>query len=287
MNIIDSSPNSVPLEVAVSPVAGFNVIDAVIASLQEKFKASPHDVKTPKGLAAEKKDRAELKGYRLQVEEKRVELKAPYLNAEREIDAHAKKLTEAISELEKARDKRIKDEEQRKRDEKLAEEREAQAKRDAAIEAERQAAAEREKELKAQLAAVQAQLEAAKPAPVIEDFPIAASFGGRVESENPAPAGWERIESGSEQETLVIPARGRMVSVPQHVGIPAAHDDELLDLLSASEAHSKHTQRPATGLELPTANEIADALSVAAKRRTTIRNVTDVLEAIRALRDGN
>jgi hypothetical protein len=158
--------------------------------------------------------------------------------------------------------------------------------RDAAIEAERQAAAEREAALKAQLAAAQEALQA-QARDRAERFSVTSDTRGSAESENPAPAGWERIESGSEQETLVIPARSRMVSVPQHVGVPAAHDDGLLDLLSASEAHSKHTQRPATGLELPTANEIADALSVAAKRRTTIRNVTDVLEAIRALRDGN
>jgi phage-related minor tail protein len=268
-------------------LAGFDVIGATIAALQAKFKDVQHDVTTTAGLAAEKKDRAELKGYRMQVEAKRVELKAPYLSAEREIDAHAAKLSSAIGELEKARDKRIKDEEARKAAakraieeaeraerervaaEKLAEERKAAAEREAALQAERD-------ELAAKLAALQA----SNPAPVIEDFPIAASFGNRV------PEGWDRIEAGEECETATLIHNGESFKrTPNHTSAPAGHDDGLLDLLAASESHSKQDKRRATGFTLPTANEVADALSSRAKRRTTILHVADVLEAIRAICD--
>jgi vacuolar-type H+-ATPase subunit I/STV1 len=254
-------------------IAGFDPIAASVELLKAKFAGVTYDVQTTDGMKAAKADRAALKEYRLAVEAKRVELKEPHLLAGREIDEHAKTLTKEITTLETERDSLIKAEEQRKAEIKRKAE---QAERDRIAAEERAKAAEREAELKRENEALKAQIEAARaaaPDPAIEALKSAAF----------AAAG---VPSDDDEFT------------PHANGKPAAHDPALLDLMAddgfkprtvAAPAFAHRPQyesravRRMSGDNLPTANEVAAALSEHAKKRTNIRHVTDVLEAIRSI----
>lgn len=103
---------------------------AALADLRARLANVAYDLSTGKGMDIAKKDRAEVRGLRVALEAKRVELKAPALERSRLIDAEAKTLTAELVALEQPIDAQIKAEEVRKAAEKSAKE-----------EAERQAAA--------------------------------------------------------------------------------------------------------------------------------------------------
>lgn len=111
----------------------YNETAAALAVLREKY-GTVFDVQTPKGLAAAREARAEVRGYRVALEKLRVEIKAPALERTRLIDAEAKRITAALLEIEEPIDAAIKAEETRKAEERAAKERAEQA-RVAAIQA--------------------------------------------------------------------------------------------------------------------------------------------------------
>lgn len=301
-------------------LAPFSEINAALEALKSRHTGVVHDVKTTVGMKAARADRAEVKEYRVSVEKKRVELKAPHLEAGREIDAEAARITKELTKLELDYDKQIRAEDLRKereakeeadrkaaeaqaiRDAELAEERRLAAEREAALQAERDATEKANRELREQLAVAQAAIEAAKP--------VQAEIMEPIKGFDPVPiidvpAGWERVEAGFEvdSEPTVLakpksdPWDNRSVgtgyqpltaSVARVSPVRASFDSTLLDLLDGETAQviAKASNHAATAFVLPDDGLVFANLSDAAKRRTSPRNVADVLEAIRFIRDG-
>jgi len=106
--------------------------EAALAELRDKYGSSVYDVTTSQGMKDARTARAEIRGYRVDLEKMRKEIKAPALERCRLIDAEAKRITEELVALEGPIDETIKAEEQRKADEKAARE-EAERQRIAGI----------------------------------------------------------------------------------------------------------------------------------------------------------
>ncbi|KUZ66843.1 hypothetical protein WI36_24045 [Burkholderia ubonensis] len=260
--------------VTLTDLSAFDPVTMALEELRKRHEGVIHDVKTTAGMAACRKDRADVKGYRLRVEDIRKKLKAPILEAGRAIDDKAATITATISSLESAYDKQIKAEEQRKENEKRQREEAERKEREAALRAEREKAEaeaaelrRKNEELKAQLAAATATQ--AKPV----DIPPQA---------NEVPKGWDVVETSVEDDMSAKRAAPH---------VPAAHDADLLDLIdskpferaaSVARPSSVREQQTAAG-SLPTAQQVVDALSENAKRYTNIRHVCAVLEAIRKI----
>ena len=98
----------------------YSTTDAALIDLRQRMSKAVYEVNTAKGMEAAKKDRAEVRGYRVALEKMRVELKAPALERSRLIDAEAKRITAELEALEQPIDEQIKKEEQRKEAERLA-----------------------------------------------------------------------------------------------------------------------------------------------------------------------
>lgn len=92
----------------------FKNVDAGIAALREKHAGVVFDVATKTGMEAAKAARAEVRAPRLRVEQIRKEAKAPLLALGREIDAEARRITEALTAIEDPIDAQIKAEEERR-----------------------------------------------------------------------------------------------------------------------------------------------------------------------------
>lgn len=142
----------------------YSETESALAVLEQKYKGTLFNVTDPKGMADAKKSRAELRTYRLALEKKRVEIKAPALKRSQEIDSEARRINAAIVALEDPIDLQIKAEESKKENERLAKEK-AEADR---IEAEQRAIREAEEarmaEERAELARRQAEIAAAEKA---------------------------------------------------------------------------------------------------------------------------
>lgn len=101
-------------------IVEYSQTEQALAGLREKYKDVVFDVSTGKGMTAAKEARAELRGLRTTLEKKRQEIKAPALERCRMIDTEAKRITAELSKLEDPIDERIKAEEARKEEERLA-----------------------------------------------------------------------------------------------------------------------------------------------------------------------
>lgn len=91
----------------------YSPIDAALSALREKYHGKIYDVTTGPGMAEARTARREIKGYRVDLEKIRKQIKAPALERCRMIDAEAKRITEALEEIECPIDDQIKAEEQR------------------------------------------------------------------------------------------------------------------------------------------------------------------------------
>ncbi len=100
-------------------IAEYTQTAAAIAILREKH-SGPFEVTTTKGMDEAKKARAEVKGYRIALENVRKEIKAPALERSRLIDEEAKRITAELLAIEEPIDQQIKEEERRKEEEKAA-----------------------------------------------------------------------------------------------------------------------------------------------------------------------
>jgi len=94
--------------------------DGALATLAQAYKGIRYDVTTSEGMALAKAARAELRDYRVNLEKKRVQIKAPALERSRLIDAEAKRITAELVALEDPIDAQIKGEEGRKEREREA-----------------------------------------------------------------------------------------------------------------------------------------------------------------------
>ncbi len=101
----------------------YSKTNAALAVLRQRYEQATYDVTTKAGLAEAVKARAELRGYRVELEKIRVRLKAPALKRTQEIDSEARRITAALTALEDPIDAQIKAEETRKENERLAAER--------------------------------------------------------------------------------------------------------------------------------------------------------------------
>jgi hypothetical protein len=268
--------------VTLTDLSAFDPVTMALEELRKRHEGVVHDVKTTAGMAACRKDRAELKGYRLRTEDIRKKLKAPFLEAGRAVDDKAATITGEISKLETAYDNQIKAEEQRKEREKREREEAERKEREAALRAERERAEAETAALRREMEDLQAQLAAAKAGQVEKEIP--ADIARQVSE---APKGWDAVETSVEEDVKTQPR------VAAHV--PAAHDADLLDLVDSKPAervaavarpsrmHEHMPAQQAARSGLPTAQQIVDALSENAKRYTNIRHVCAVLEAIRKI----
>lgn len=92
----------------------YSKTDAALAELASRYKGVVFDVTTTAGMQEARTARAELRGYRVELEKTRVEIKAPALERCRLIDAEAKRITAVLVDLEDPIDSTIKSEEKRK-----------------------------------------------------------------------------------------------------------------------------------------------------------------------------
>lgn len=95
-------------------ITEYSKTDAALAELSSRYSRAVFDVTTTKGMQDAKEARAELRGYRVDLEKVRVEIKSPALERCRLIDAEAKRITAALVDLENPIDATIKAEEERK-----------------------------------------------------------------------------------------------------------------------------------------------------------------------------
>lgn len=137
-------------------IVEYSKTEAALATLAERYKGVLFDVSTREGMQAAIKGRAELRGYRVDLEKTRKLIKEPALRRAQLIDSEARRITQAIEALEVPIDDQIKADERRKIAEAEAVAK-AEADRTAAEEAARKAA--EEKVLAAQRAEIARQQE--------------------------------------------------------------------------------------------------------------------------------
>lgn len=114
--------NDVNIETGTVNIAVFNQTDAALAALREKYQVVP-DANTDDGYAFVKDGIKELTTLRTRLEAVRKEVKEPYLQAGRIIDAEAKRITTELTTLEepmKAAKKVVDDRVERERQERIA-----------------------------------------------------------------------------------------------------------------------------------------------------------------------
>lgn len=141
-----------PPEAAGLTIAEYEPTAAALAELRQRYDGIAFDVTTKDGDKSAREARRELVSLRTALEARRKELKAPALDYSRRVDAEAKRLTDAILQLEGPIDAQIKSEEARRERERMER-----------IERERQ-----------RVAALQARVDA------IKAFPVRAAGKGSV-----------------------------------------------------------------------------------------------------------
>lgn len=108
-------------------IVAYSELEASLTALKARMTGVAYDLTTTKGDKAARADRAALVKLRGAIEERRVALKQPHLDAAREIDAIAKRITLEVTALEKPIDEQIKaDEARRERERKARQEAEAE-----------------------------------------------------------------------------------------------------------------------------------------------------------------
>lgn len=118
--IVDKPQTSSKGVKPVCAIAEYDPIVAALATLSEKYGKVVFDVSTKVGLKSAESARAELRGYRTNLESTRKAIKNPALERCRLIDAEAKDITEKLTALEKPIAAQIEAEEARKEAEKQA-----------------------------------------------------------------------------------------------------------------------------------------------------------------------
>jgi colicin import membrane protein len=104
-------------------ITEYTKTEAALADLNARYGAVIFDTSTTKGMQEAVAGRAEIRGYRVDLEKERVRIKAPALERCRLIDTEAKRITAALEALENPIDAAIKAEQQRKENERLEKER--------------------------------------------------------------------------------------------------------------------------------------------------------------------
>lgn len=103
-------------------IAEYSPTAAALSALRGKYQGVVFPVETPAGLKQAREARTEIKGYRVDLEKLRKEIKAPALERCRLIDEEAKRISAELEALETPIDAQIKAEETRKEAERQAKE---------------------------------------------------------------------------------------------------------------------------------------------------------------------
>ena len=111
------------LKSGTTEIAEYSEIDGAIAGLQEKYGNKVYDVTKPEGMEIAVADRREVKKARTTIEKIRKEIKAPALARCRDIDSEARRISEALFNIEKPIDDIIKKEQSFKAELKAAKQR--------------------------------------------------------------------------------------------------------------------------------------------------------------------
>lgn len=77
-----------------------NAAEVAVKAAESKYECVVYDATTVAGMASLKEAKKELTKVRTSIEKTRVQLKQPYIDAGKEVDAFAKALTERITKLE-------------------------------------------------------------------------------------------------------------------------------------------------------------------------------------------
>lgn len=77
-----------------------NEAEVAVKAAENKYECVVYDATTVAGMAALKEAKKELTKIRTSIEKTRVQLKQPYVDAGKEVDAFAKALTERVTKLE-------------------------------------------------------------------------------------------------------------------------------------------------------------------------------------------
>lgn len=101
-----SAPETAP-EITTA-IAEYSPTAAALADIARRMAKVVYDVSTPEGLAAAKRDRAEVRDLRVALEHKRVEIKAPALKRCTEIDTEANRIKAELLKYETPPDEAIK-----------------------------------------------------------------------------------------------------------------------------------------------------------------------------------
>jgi colicin import membrane protein len=105
--------NAQAKEIPSTAIAEYSPTAAALADIATRMAKVVYDVSSPAGLAAARKDRAEVRDLRVALEKKRVEIKAPALKRCNEIDTEARRITAELLKYETPPDDAIKAEERR------------------------------------------------------------------------------------------------------------------------------------------------------------------------------
>lgn len=104
-----------------SSVVEYSTTEAALIILREKYENVSYMVDVPAGMKEAREARAEIRGYRIDLEKLRKEIKAPALEHCRAIDSEAKRITAELTSLEQPIAEQIKAVEARKEAERQAE----------------------------------------------------------------------------------------------------------------------------------------------------------------------
>jgi len=110
-----------------SAITEYSKTEAALSELSHRYKGVIFDLTTKEGMQTTIKGRAEIRGFRVDLEKTRVKIKAPALEKCQLIDSEARRITAELLAIEEPIDAQIKLEEKRKEDERTASERAEQA----------------------------------------------------------------------------------------------------------------------------------------------------------------
>lgn len=111
---------SVELSEVSKAVAEFDRVGAGLVVLRQQYAAVVYDVTTPKGMADARAARAAIREPRYEIERIRKAAKAPILALGKQLDKEAERITQELLKLEEPVDSAIKNEEDRKEQERQA-----------------------------------------------------------------------------------------------------------------------------------------------------------------------
>jgi colicin import membrane protein len=254
-------------------IVEYSQTEAALGDLADRYAAVLFDVSSVKGMDSAKKARAEIRGYRVALEAKRVEIKAPALEHCRLIDAEAKRITGELVALEVPIDEQIKAQEARRDAEKKEKERIEKE----LVEAEQRAIKEAQE---AELAAARAEIERqqAELAKAAHERAEADRLA-RLKIEEEERAARQRIEEKERASRLAIEAaerEARKAREAEEAKAKAARDAEETKL--KAERDKIESERRAVEEKQRKEREAEEA-----KQREIQRRMNEKLDALQIL----